>query len=333
MSQLPDGTFAYRWFNSGLGRNQITLRSTGGDVVYDTTMTIVGFTRDHTKLIVSGGASMRIYEVASGLFDEVSFGATTSVYAIHPSRPEVLVGRVTQAFLEWYDFEEDSYTATGITVSGTGIAEFNPAGDTLFLTKNSSPYLLLFDADTLESLPNPYTDVTNYINAEPRLSVAFNRVLPQVAMSLTGDRWMGVFNTNDGQYIWDIYNPDSAWAYWLSFNPAGDLLSVSSDAFSLSTHTRICDAFTPVNGPAVVVRNIGTPSAAGFVHGVFTGDGDSMVVCNHPTLASSIINARTGDVLEALDGNANSMVGLPPYSAPVIGDLFWTRRTRTQEII
>ena len=328
---LPAGTFAYRWYNSALSRLQVTLRSTGGSATYDTALYPLGFTWDHTKLILYSGSVLRVYDLATGLYDELSISGTGGVYTIHPSRPEVLLYKWSEPFLQWFNYEENSYTPTSIPVGSNMRARFNRAGDTLFFTSSTAPFLRLFDAGTEVELPNPYSDVTGYIVADPE-AIAFNPVYPQVAMSVTGDNSMLVLSTETGEYIWDFYNPDSTWSYWLSYNETGDLLSVSSDAFSLATHTRICDAFTPVNGPAVVVRNISMPSNASYARGLFTGDGDSMVVCNHPTLAASIINARTGAVLEALAGSADVIVTPPLYTAPAIVNPFWTGFTRSVEV-
>lgn len=326
--QLPAGTIAYRWFDGTLGRYQTTVKSSGGSATYDTTMTAVGFTRDHAKLLFSSGADMRVYDLESGEFDAVSFGSTTKVMAIHPGRPEVLISRVPGTVLEIYDFTAETYTPTTILKSGAGVAEFNPAGDTLFLSRNVSPFLELYAAEDLAPQPQIYTDVTNYINAEPGLSIVFNRVEPQVAFSLTGDRWLGVLDTITGEYIWDIYNPDAQWAYWSSFNELGDLLCVASDAFTLAQHTQVRAA-----ADGAIVRYFSSPSSTSFTHGVFTGDGDSMVIANHGTLAGSIVNGRTGAVVEALLGAAQSVVTLPPYAAPPITEVFWTRRLRTVEVI
>lgn len=327
MSQLPAGTFAYRWFNGTLGRNQLTVRSTGGSATYDTVFFPIGFTRDHTKLVTSFGPDMRLYDIDTGDHEEISFGASTTVHVIHPTRTEVIIGRVGQTFLEVYDYVADSYTPTSIPRSSTNTAEYNPAGTILYVLRTGSPYLSLYDADTLAPLANPIS-LSSYLSGEPRLALAFNPAAPTAALSCTGSNFLGYYNVDTGAQQWNVTNLDANWAYWSSVNPIGDLVSVASDAFTLAQHTQIRQTS---NG--AVVNYIASPSGTGFTHGVFTGDGDDILVCNHDTFADRVIDARTEVVQYTLLGDASAAVTLPPYVAPPIVDPFWANRVRTQEVI
>jgi hypothetical protein len=271
---------------------------------------------------------MRAYDVASGAHQETAFGSTTSVYVAHPSRPEVIIGRVAQTFAEVYNFAGDTYTLTSIPRSNFRMAEYNPEGTILYVTHWGSPYLSLFDADTLAPLTNPITDVVNFLDGEPRVSFVFSRTSPTAAISFTGDRFLGYYNVDTGAYIWDVYNPDAQWAYWSSINQGGDLVSVASDAFTLAQHTQVRQA-----ADGVVVNYIASSSSTAFTHGVFTGLGDDIVVCGHATLADRVIDARTEALQYTLLGAAQTAVTPPQYIPPVVTSAFWTHFARSVEVI
>jgi hypothetical protein len=113
----------------------------------------------------------------------------------------------------------------------------------------------------------------------------------------------------------------------MDFNPLGDLMCLTSTAFPNSTKFQIRDAFA-----GSTVRNFSTATNSGFA-GVFTGEGDDIVLLSHPALAGTVVDARTGASMYTLLGAAEDAVALPPYAAPPIVDAFWTQRIRTQEII
>lgn len=333
MSQLPSGTFAYTWYSVALGAYQTSIRSEGADSTYSQSdhPTIVGFTGDHAYLVVKVGESIELREVATGAPTIVPIAGpgVAEASAIHPSEKKALIKRNGQSFLEWVDLETGVCTDTPVPLMNVRSAAFNPAGDTLFLAVDTAPYLRLYDANTFAALANPYVDVTNYLTQDPHRAIAFNPAQPQVAMGVTGDRSMLVMSTETGVYQWDLYNPDADWDYWLSFNEAGDLLSVASDAFPLATHTRLYQA-----DGSVIVRSIASVGNTSYTYGVFIGDGDTMVVCGHATLSNKLINGRTGAELETLSGSSIMAVPLPTYfGEPEPPGAFWTSLRRSLEVV
>lgn len=338
MSQLPTGTIAYVWFSVALGRYQISVRSDGVDSTYDFPVgapDIVGFTGSHDYLVVKVGSDIELREVATGIPTVLPIAGpgVFGAHAIHPTEKKALISRIGQPFLEWLNLETGACTDTPVPWVSVRSAAFNPAGDTLFVGAGTAPFLRLYDANTFAALPNPYVDVTGFLTQDPHRAIAFNPVHPQVAMGVTGINSMLVMSTETGAYQWDVYNPDATWDYWLSFNEAGDLLSVASDAFPLATHTRLYQADGGGVDGGVIVRSIASVGNTAYTFGVFTGDGDAMVVSGHATLGNKLINGRTGAELGTLAGPATQVVTLPPYTAEIPVGAFWTAFRRSVEVV